>query len=422
MTRDFLFTSESVTEGHPDKICDRISDGVLDDTLAQDKAARVACEAYCTTGLVLVGGEITTDCYVDISALVRKTLKDIGYDNCDYGINGDTCGVVVAIDQQSPDISNGVNRSVEVRENTAADDFDKIGAGDQGLMFGYACRDTDGVAEGALMPLPIHLAHALALRLAELRREFRGQGFLFLRPDGKTQVTVYFEDGRPKYIDTIVVAAQHGPNIGNDTLTDLIIERVVKEAIPKGLLKNGSIGTNSSKDGSTKVLVNPSGKFVIGGPFADTGLTGRKIIIDTYGGWARHGGGALSGKDPTKVDRSGCYYARYAAKNLVAAGAAERVEIQVAYAIGKANPVSISVDTFGTSRVPEEKMQALLADRSVFDFRPAAIIHNLGLLAPIYRQVCCYGHFGRTDLDVSWEKTDKAGVVRERLGIKAATV
>jgi len=413
MTKERTFlTSESVTEGHPDKICDRISDSVLDDTLAQDKAARVACEVYCTTGLVLVGGEITTSGYVDISALVRKTLIDIGYDNCDYGISGNTCGVVVSIDQQSPDISDGVNKSVEVREGVA---------GDQGLMFGYACRDTDSVADGVLMPLPIHLAHALALRLAEVRREYRALEFPYLRPDGKTQVTVYFEDGRPKYIDTIVVAAQHGPEIKQETLRDLVMERVVREAVPAHLLKNGSIGTNSTLDSATKVLVNPSGRFERGGPFADTGLTGRKIIIDTYGGWARHGGGALSGKDPTKVDRSGCYYARYAAKNLVAAGAAERVEIQVAYAIGKANPVSVSVDTFGTARVPEEKIQAVLADRSVFDFRPAAIIANLGLRAPIYRQVCCYGHFGRTDVDLAWEKTDKVEAVQERLGIKAVT-
>ena len=395
-TRHF-FTSESVTEGHPDKICDQISDAVLDAILAQDETAHVACETIATTGMVLVMGEISTDCYVDIPAIARQVVRDIGYDDANQGFDGNTCSVLTVIDEQSPDIAMGVNDALEARGREAqAEDFDKTGAGDQGLMFGYACDEPP-----ELMPLPISLAHRLAKRLAALRKD----GTLpYLRPDGKTQVTVEYEGNTPVRVDAVVVSTQHSADVSLQTIRADLIDRVIRPEIPAGLM-----------DDQTKIYVNPTGRFVIGGPQGDSGLTGRKIIVDTYGGYARHGGGAFSGKDPTKVDRSASYMARYAAKNVVAAGLAKRCEVQLAYAIGVAHPVSVLVATEGAGVVSD--VQLAEAVRAVFDFRPAAIIGQLGLRRPIYRQLAAYGHIGREDLGVSWEKTDKTAALRARLGL-----
>lgn len=387
-----FFTSESVTEGHPDKVCDQIADAVLDAIYSHDPRARVACEVSATTGLVLVMGEITTECYVDIPKVVRDTIREIGYDRAKYGFDADTCAVITSIDEQSPDIALGVDNSLESKKGeTAEQQVESIGAGDQGMMFGFACDETP-----ELMPMPISLAHKIARKLAEVRK----QGVLtYLRPDGKTQVTVEYDDERPVRVDTVVVSAQHSPEVDHDTIERDIIEKVVKAVIPANLLDSG-----------TKYFINPTGRFVVGGPQGDSGLTGRKIIVDTYGGYARHGGGALSGKDPTKVDRSAAYAARYVAKNIVAAGLAKKCEIQIAYAIGVAKPVSIFVDTFGTGRVSDEKIVELIGKH--FDLRPAAIIKNLDLRRPIYKNVAAYGHFGRLDLDLPWEKTDKAEILK----------
>ncbi len=380
-----LFTSESVTEGHPDKICDQISDAILDSIIEKDPMARVACETFATTGLVSVMGEITTTCYVDIQKIVRETIKEIGYDRAKYGFDCDTCAVISSIHEQSPDIALGVDKSYESKEENS-DDND-TGAGDQGMVFGYACDETP-----ELMPLPISLANKLAKILTKVRKD----GTIpYLRPDGKTQVTVEYHNGRPARIDTVVVSAQHGPEISNETIRKDIMENVIIPGIPKGLL-----------DENTKIYINPTGRFVIGGPQGDTGLTGRKIIVDTYGGYSRHGGGAFSGKDPTKVDRSAAYAARYVAKNIVAAGLAQKCEVQIAYAIGVANPVSVMIDTFGTGKVDDEKI--ISAVKRVFDLRPAAIIKSLDLRKPIYKKLAAYGHFGREELSVTWEKKDKA--------------
>ncbi|MBO2519370.1 MULTISPECIES: methionine adenosyltransferase [Limnochorda] len=383
-SRRRFFTSESVTEGHPDKLCDQVSDAVLDAILAQDPEARVACEVSVTTGLLLVMGEISTSCYVDIPTIARETVRSIGYDRAKYGFDAETCAVLNSIQEQSPDIAVGVGRSLEARQ-ASHDPYDAIGAGDQGMMFGYACDETE-----ELMPAPIALAHSLARRLAQVRKD----GTLpYLRPDGKTQVTVEYEDDRPVRVETIVVSAQHSPDISQKELAEDIIEHVVQAVIPADLM-----------DEKTKILVNPTGRFVVGGPQGDTGLTGRKIIVDTYGGMARHGGGAFSGKDPTKVDRSASYAARYVAKNMVAAGLARRLELWISYAIGVARPLAIGVDSFGTGTLPDEELARLAAQ--VFDFRPAAIIERLQLRRPIYRQVAAYGHFGRPDLDLPWERLD----------------
>lgn len=382
-----LFTSESVTEGHPDKVADQISDAVLDAILKQDPQARVACETAVTTGLVLVTGEITTRCYVDIPKLVRDTVREIGYTRAKYGFDGSTCAVLTAIDEQSPDIALGVDKALEYKNGEMSDEaIEAIGAGDQGMMFGYATNETP-----EFMPLPVTLAHKLVRRLAELRKN----GTLpYLRPDGKAQVTVEYEENKPVRVDTIVVSAQHSPTVKMEKLRQEIIEKVVLPVVPAGFI-----------DEKTKFYINPTGRFVIGGPMGDSGLTGRKIIVDTYGGMARHGGGAFSGKDPTKVDRSASYAARHVAKNIVAAGLAEKCEIQLAYAIGVAKPVSIMVDTFGTGKVDEEKI--VDAIRQLFDLRPAGIIQELNLRRPIYKQTAAYGHFGRLDLDLPWEKLDK---------------
>lgn len=388
-----LFTSESVTEGHPDKICDQISDSILDAILAKDPNARVACETSVTTGLVLVAGEITTNTYVDIQKLVRDTIREIGYDRAKFGFDADTCGVITAIGEQSADIALGVDQALEAREGKMTDaEIEAIGAGDQGLMFGFACNETP-----ELMPLPISMAHKLARRLTEVRKN----GTLsYLRPDGKTQVTVEYDGDKPVRIDTIVISTQHAPEISLEQIKQDMLEHVVKPVVPAELL-----------DAETKYFINPTGRFVIGGPQGDAGLTGRKIIVDTYGGYARHGGGAFSGKDPTKVDRSGAYAARYVAKNIVAAGLADKCEVQVAYAIGVAQPVSISVDTFGTGKISEEALVQLI--RKHFDLRPAGIIKQLDLRRPIYKQTAAYGHFGRNDLDVPWERTDKAEALKQ---------
>ena len=373
-----IFTSESVTEGHPDKVCDQISDGVLDAILAQDPTARVACECAATTGMVVVMGEITTECYVDIPAVARKTLNRIGYDSPEAGFNGNTCAVLTAIDEQSPDIAMGVNNAYEDAEQT--------GAGDQGMMFGFACDETD-----VLMPAPIEYAHQLSRALTRARKSGK---LPWLRPDGKSQVSVqYGEKGEVERFDTVVISTQHSDEISIGDLREAVIEEIIKPTLPANLV-----------DGETKFLVNPTGRFVIGGPVGDTGLTGRKIIVDTYGGYASHGGGAFSGKDPTKVDRSAAYMARYVAKNLVAAGLAKKCQIELAYAIGVARPVSVLVETFGTGKLPDEELSRLV--ERVFDLRPAAIIKTLDLRRPIYGQVAAYGHFGRADLDLPWEKTD----------------
>jgi S-adenosylmethionine synthetase len=384
--RRYLFTSESVTEGHPDKICDQISDAVLDAILAQDPTARVACETAVTTGMVLVMGEITTNARVDIPKVVRRTIAEIGYTDAGFGFDASTCSVLTAIDEQSPDIARGVDVALEAREGEKQDPYERVGAGDQGMMFGYATSETP-----ELMPLSIALAHRLARRLAEVRKS----GLVpYLRPDGKTQVTVEYVDGKPSRVTAIVVSTQHHPEVAQSTIAKDVLEHVVQAVVPQNLM-----------DGDTRILVNPTGRFVIGGPMGDSGLTGRKIIVDTYGGVGRHGGGALSGKDPTKVDRSGCYAARYVAKNLVAAGLADRCEVQVAYAIGVARPISLNVDTFGTGKLSDEVLARLVGQ--CFDLRPAAIIDHLQLRQPIYRQTAAYGHFGRIDLDLPWERLDR---------------
>ena len=398
LTNRRLFTSESVTEGHPDKICDQISDAILDAILAEDPNARVACETTVTTGLVLVAGEITTSTYVDIPKVVRQTVRDIGYTRAKYGFDSETSAVLTAIDEQSPDIAAGVNVALESREGQMTDkEMDDIGAGDQGLMFGFACNETE-----ELMPLPISLAHKLARRLAEVRKE---EILPYLRPDGKTQVTIeYDENNQPLRVDTIVISTQHHPEVTLEQIQRNIKEYVIKEVVPEKWI-----------DAETKYFINPTGRFVIGGPQGDAGLTGRKIIVDTYGGYARHGGGAFSGKDATKVDRSAAYAARYVAKNIVAAGLADRCEVQLAYAIGVAHPVSIAFDTFGTGKVDEDTLIELV--RANFDLRPAGIIKMLDLRRPIYKQTAAYGHFGRTDVDLPWERTDKAAILKEQAGV-----
>ncbi|MCI8352001.1 MAG: methionine adenosyltransferase [Oscillospiraceae bacterium] len=385
----YLFTSESVTEGHPDKICDQISDAILDEILRQDPKARVACECTATTGMVMIMGEITTSCYVDVPKTAREVIREIGYTKGDYGFDADTCAILTSIDEQSSDIALGVDRSLESK--AAQSEEESAGAGDQGMMFGYACDETE-----ELMPLAISLAHKLARQLAKVRKDGTVP---YLRPDGKTQVTVEYEDGVPVRIDTIVVSTQHGPEAEHDTIEADILEHVVKPMVPAQLL-----------DGDTKYFINPTGRFVIGGPQGDSGLTGRKIIVDTYGGYGRHGGGCFSGKDPTKVDRSAAYAARYVAKNIVAAGLAKKCEVELAYAIGVAQPVSITVDTFGTGTVSNEALTG--AVRQVFDLRPSSILRDLDLRRPIYRQLAAYGHMGRTDLGVAWEKTDRVEALK----------
>ncbi|MGI5920289.1 MAG: methionine adenosyltransferase [Syntrophomonadaceae bacterium] len=392
-----LFTSEAVTEGHPDKIADQISDAILDAIIAQDPLARVAVETLVTTGMVMVSGEITTECYADIPKIVRSTIKEIGYTRAKYGFDCDTCAILTSLDEQSSDIAMGVNQAYENKKGyTTGEELDLIGAGDQGMMFGYATNETPDY-----MPMPISLANRLAKRLAEVRKK---EVLPYLRPDGKTQVTIEYIDGKPTRVDTIVISTQHHPEVDINTIEKDIIEHVIKNVVPAEML-----------DQDTKYFVNPTGRFVIGGPQGDCGLTGRKIIVDTYGGMARHGGGAFSGKDPTKVDRSAAYAARYVAKNLVAAGVADACEIQLAYAIGVARPVSIMVDTFGTNKIPEEKIEELV--KANFDLRPAAIIRDLDLRRPIFKKTAAYGHFGRNDEEFTWEKTDKAEAIRKMAGI-----
>ena len=389
-----LFTSESVTEGHPDKIADQISDSVLDAILAKDPKGRVACETVVTTGQIHVVGEISTTCYVDIASIARNAVIEIGYDRAKYGFDGNTCGVLISIDEQSPDIAMGVDKALEAKEGNASEE--ETGAGDQGMMFGYATNETE-----TLMPMPAYLANKLSLRLTQVRKT----GVLpYLRPDGKTQVTVEYVDGKPVRIDAIVISSQHAPEVENNQIRKDIIEHVINAVVPAEML-----------DENTKYYINPTGRFVIGGPQGDAGLTGRKIIVDTYGGMARHGGGAFSGKDPSKVDRSAAYAARYVAKNVVAAGLADKCEIQLAYAIGVAQPVSVLVETFGTAKIDEDKIAELV--KKNFSLSPSGIIRELDLLRPIYKQTAAYGHFGRTDVDLPWEHTDKAAALRKQAGL-----
>ncbi len=389
-----LFTSESVTEGHPDKICDQISDAILDAIIEKDPNARVACETAVTTGMIMIMGEITTNCYVDIPKVARQTVKKIGYDRAKFGFDCHTCSVITSIDEQSGDIAMGVDKSYESKVNN--ENTEDTGAGDQGMVFGYACNETP-----ELMPMPISLAHKLSMQLTKVRKD----GILpYLRPDGKTQVTVEYDDGKPVRIDTIVISSQHGSDVTIDKIRDDIIENVVKPIIPNDLM-----------DENTNYFINPTGRFVIGGPQGDSGLTGRKIIVDTYGGYARHGGGAFSGKDPTKVDRSAAYAARYVAKNIVKAGLANKCEVQIAYAIGVSHPVSVMIDTFGTAKVDENVILDIIND--VFDLRPASIIKDLDLRRPIFEKTASYGHFGRNDPDFTWEKCDKADIIREKAGL-----
>ena len=389
-----LFTSESVTEGHPDKIADQISDAVLDAILAQDPKGRVACETIVTTGQVHIFGEISTQCYVDIAHIARETINNIGYNRAKFGFDGNTCGVLISIDEQSPDIAMGVDKALEAKEGQAAEE--ETGAGDQGMMFGYATNETE-----SYMPMPAYLANKLALQLTKVRKE----GVLpYLRPDGKTQVTVEYDDGKPVRVDTIVISSQHAPEVSNEQIRKDIIEKVIAPIVPAEML-----------DAETKYYINPTGRFVIGGPQGDAGLTGRKIIVDTYGGMARHGGGAFSGKDPSKVGRSAAYAARHVAKNIVAAGLADKCEIQLAYAIGVAHPVSVLVETFGTGKISEDKIVELV--RKNFSLSPTGIIRELDLLRPIYKQTAAYGHFGRTDVDLPWEHTEKAAALREQAGL-----
>lgn len=393
----FFFTSESVTEGHPDKICDQISDAILDAILVDDPMARVACETAVTTGLIVVMGEITTKTYVDIGTIARDVVRDIGYTRGKFGFDADTCGVIVSVKEQSADIAQGVDKALEVREGDMSDDeIGAVGAGDQGMMIGFACSETP-----ELMPLTIKLAHKLTQQLSIVRRN---GAVPYLRPDGKSQVTVEYEYGKPKHIDTVLISTQHAPEISNEQIRADVIEHVIKPVMPADLF-----------DVDTKIYINPTGRFVTGGPMGDAGLTGRKIIVDTYGGIARHGGGAFSGKDGTKVDRSAAYMARYVAKNVVAAGLAERFELQVSYAIGVAHPLSLAIETFGTNAIPNDEIEALI--RKHFDLRPAAIIRDLDLRKPQFRQTAAYGHFGRNDLDVAWEKTDRADAMRRDAGL-----
>jgi S-adenosylmethionine synthetase len=400
-----FFTSESVTEGHPDKLCDQISDGVLDALLADDPLARVACEAATTTGLVLVAGEITTTAWADIPEIVRKTIKNVGYVDARYGFDYRTCGVATSIGKQSPDIDRGVSASLEYRERVASGtltdtELDAIGAGDQGMMIGFACNETD-----VLMPAPIHFAHRLTRQLSEVRRaSWAGQGPMeYLRPDGKSQVTIQYEHGKPVRVDTVVISTQHAEDASQEQIRADVLEHIIKPVLPAEML-----------DSKTKYFVNPTGRFAIGGPMGDAGLTGRKIIVDTYGGMARHGGGAFSGKDPTKVDRSAAYAARYVAKNIVAAGLADRFELQIAYAIGVARPLSLFVETFGTGKVSDEALIQLINDH--FDLRPAGIIQTLNLRRPIFQPTAAFGHFGRTDIDAPWEQLDKVDALRRAVG------
>ena len=390
-----MFTSESVTEGHPDKLCDQVSDAVLDACIEQDPMSRVACETATKTGVVILLGEITTHAYVNFDELVRRVVKEIGYDSSEKGFDGNTCAVLSAIASQSPDIDMGVSKSLEAKGGDDVE-IDKIGAGDQGMMFGFACNETS-----TLMPMPIYLAHKLTRRLAEMRKN----GTMpWLRPDGKSQVTVQYAQGKPKRIDTVLISTQHAPDISHAEITEQVIENVIHPSMPKDMV-----------DKDLKIFVNPTGRFVIGGPMGDAGVTGRKIIVDSYGGMGRHGGGAFSGKDPTKVDRSAAYAARYVAKNVVAAGLADRVEVQVAYAIGVAHPLSVNVETFGTAKISDDRIAQLISEQ--FDLRPGAIIRDLNLRRPIYRKTAAYGHFGRDDIEFPWEKTDKADALRKAAGL-----